>query len=112
MFIARVRGHSMEPKIKDGSWNLFRPCPQGSREGRIVLVQFNSMGDPENGGRFTVKKYHSAKTVSEDAWQHDRIELLPLNPDYDPIPVAPHEGPEMVVVGEWVASIDFPQSIE
>ena len=37
---------------------------------------------------------------------HDRIELLPLNPDYEPIPVAPHEGPEMVVVGEWVASID------
>lgn len=48
---------------------------------------------------------HSAKTVSQDAWQHDRIELLPLNPDYDSIPVAPHEGPEMVVVGEWVASI-------
>ena len=64
------------------------------------------VGDPENGGRFTVKKYHSAKTVSDDAWQHDRIELLPLNPDYDPIPVAPHEGPEMVVVGEWVASLD------
>ncbi|MBP6782166.1 MAG: DEAD/DEAH box helicase family protein [Verrucomicrobiales bacterium] len=106
MFIARVRGHSMEPKIKDGSWNLFRPCPAGSREGRIVLVQFNSMGDPENGGRFTLKKYHSAKTVSEDAWQHDRIELLPLNPDYDPIPVAAHEGPELVVVGEWVASMD------
>jgi len=31
--------------------------------------------------------------------------LLPLNPDYEPILVAPHEGPEMVVVGEWVASI-------
>lgn len=49
---------------------------------------------------------HSVKTVSEDAWQHDRIELVPLNPDYDPILVAPHEGSEMVVVGEWVASID------
>ena len=32
--------------------------------------------------------------------------LLPLNPDYDPIPVARHEGPELVVVGEWVASIN------
>jgi superfamily II DNA or RNA helicase/diadenosine tetraphosphate (Ap4A) HIT family hydrolase/HKD family nuclease/SOS-response transcriptional repressor LexA len=106
MFIARVRGHSMEPKIKDGSWNLFRPCPQGSREGRIVLVQFNSMGDPENGGRFTVKKYHSSKTVTEDHWQHNRIELRPLNPDYDPIIIAPHEGSDMVVVGEWVSLID------
>jgi SOS-response transcriptional repressor LexA len=107
MFIVRVRGHSMEPKIKDGSWNLFRPCPQGSREGRIVLVQFNSMGDPENGGRFTVKKYHSAKTVSEDGWSHEHIELLPLNArDYDPIIVTPHDAPEMVVVGEWVSSLD------
>jgi hypothetical protein len=28
-FIPRVRVHSMEPRIKDGSWNLFRPCPAG-----------------------------------------------------------------------------------
>ena len=49
---------------------------------------------------------HSAKTVYEDAWQHYRIELLPPNSDYDPILVAAHQGPEMVVVGEWVSSID------
>lgn len=64
------------------------------------------MGDPENGGRFTVKKYHSKKTLTDDTWHHDQIQLIPLNPDYDPIPVAPHECPEMVVVGEWVLSID------
>ena len=93
-------------KTKRVNSKLPKPRSQVSGEGRIVLVQFNSMGDPENGGRFTVKKYHSAKTISEDAWQHDRIELLPLNPDYVPIHVAPHEGPEMVVVGEWLASID------
>jgi len=32
--------------------------------------------------------------------------LHPLNPGYDTIHVEPHEGPEMVVVGEWVSSID------
>ena len=53
MFIARVRGHSMEPKIQDGSRNLFRPCPAGSREGRIVLVQFNSMA---NRGRSRLQR--------------------------------------------------------
>lgn len=52
-----------------------------------------------------MKKDHSAKSISEDAWQHDRIELLPLNSNHDPILVLPHEGPEMVVVGEWVAMI-------
>ena len=106
MFIARVCGHSMEPKIKDGSWNLFRCCPAGSRKGRIVLVQFNSMGDPENGGRFTVKKYQSVKRVTEEDWKHEHIELVPLNRDYDPIIVTPHEATEMVVVGEWVSSIE------
>jgi superfamily II DNA or RNA helicase/diadenosine tetraphosphate (Ap4A) HIT family hydrolase/HKD family nuclease/SOS-response transcriptional repressor LexA len=106
MFIARVRGHSMEPKIQDGSWNLFRERPQGSRDGKIVLVQFKSRGDLENGGRFTVKKYQSVKRVTEDEWSHEHIELLPLNRDYDPIIVTPHEAPEMVVVGEWVSSLD------
>jgi superfamily II DNA or RNA helicase/diadenosine tetraphosphate (Ap4A) HIT family hydrolase/HKD family nuclease/SOS-response transcriptional repressor LexA len=106
MFIARVRGRSMEPRIKDGSWNLFRPCPAGSRGERIVLVQFNSMGDPENGGRFTVKNYKSVKRVTEDEWSHEHIELLPLNRDYDPITVTPDEATQMVVVGEWVAAIE------
>ena len=77
------------------------------------------VGDPENGGRFTVKKYHSAKIVSEDAWQalplpiqnskstiQNYHPLLPLNPDYDPITVEPHEAPEMMVLGEWVSSIE------
>jgi SOS-response transcriptional repressor LexA len=106
MFIARVRGHSMEPKIQDGSWNLFRERPQGSRDGKILLVQFKSRGDLENGGRFTVKKYQSVKRVTEDDWSHEYIELLPLNRDYNPIIVTPHEAPAMVVVGEWVSSID------
>lgn len=105
MFIAKVLGKSMEPKIKDGSWCLFRPCPQGSREGRVVLIQFSSRGDLENGGRFTVKKYHSVKSVSEDGWKHERIQLLPINPEYDAITIEPHEGAEMIVVGEFVTSI-------
>lgn len=102
MFVAKVRGHSMEPRISDNSWCLFRKCPAGSREGRIVLVQFNSLGDPEIGGRFTVKKYHSEKTVTEDAWSHQRIQLQPLNPAYKPIEVDPAEATEMIIVGEFV----------
>jgi SOS-response transcriptional repressor LexA len=64
------------------------------------------MGDPEGGGRFTVKKYHSQKTITEEGWQHDQIQLLPLNPTYDPITIEPDEAPEMVVVGEWISSVD------
>ena len=102
MFVARVTGTSMEPLIPDGSWCLFRPCPAGSREGRIVLVQFASLGAGENGGRFTVKKYHSEKTVTADGWRHDRIQLLPLNPAFEPITLEPSDVSDLTIVGEFV----------
>jgi SOS-response transcriptional repressor LexA len=106
MFVARVTGTSMEPLIPDGSWCLFRPCPPGSREGRIVLVQLGTDGAGENGGRFTVKKYHSEKTVTADGWRHDRIQLLPANPAFEPIEIEPEEAGDLMIVGELMR--DFP----
>jgi SOS-response transcriptional repressor LexA len=108
MFVARVRGTSMEPLIPDGSWCLFRPCPAGSREGRIVLVQLGTDGAGENGGRFTVKKYHSEKTVTADGWRHDRIQLLPVNPVFEPIAVAPEDAFAMMIVGELLQAFTTP----
>jgi SOS-response transcriptional repressor LexA len=80
---------------------VFRPCPAGSREGRIVLVQFASLGAGENGGRFTVKKYHSEKTVTADGWRHDRIQLLPLNPAFEPIEIERESSADLVIIGEF-----------
>ena len=105
MFVARVTGTSMEPLIPDGSWVLFRPCPAGSREGRIVLVQLGTDGAGEHGGRFTVKKYHSEKTVTADGWRHDRIQLLPVNPAFEPIEIESEEAGEIVVVAEMMKVI-------
>jgi superfamily II DNA or RNA helicase/diadenosine tetraphosphate (Ap4A) HIT family hydrolase/HKD family nuclease/SOS-response transcriptional repressor LexA len=101
MFVARVTGRSMEPLIADGSWCLFRPCPAGSREGRIVLVQLSTVGAGENGGRFTVKKYHSEKTVTADGWRHDRIQLLPVNQEFAPIEIEPEDAGDLMIVGEF-----------
>jgi superfamily II DNA or RNA helicase/diadenosine tetraphosphate (Ap4A) HIT family hydrolase/HKD family nuclease/SOS-response transcriptional repressor LexA len=105
MFVARVTGTSMEPLIPDGSWCLFRPCPAGSREGRIVLVQLGTDGAGENGGRFTLKKYHSEKTVTADGWRHDRIQLLPVNPAFEPIEIEPEEARDLMIVGEYLSPI-------
>ncbi|MFT5110571.1 MAG: SOS-response transcriptional repressor LexA, partial [Pseudoalteromonas tetraodonis] len=104
MFAARVDGHSMEPKIPSGSWCLFRQCPPGSREGKILLIQLHTMTDPEDGGRYTIKKYRSDKSADEDgSWAHRRIELQPINRDYDPIEITEeHEARELKVVGEFV----------
>ncbi len=107
MFAAQVTGHSMEPRIPTGSWCLFRPCPAGSREGRLLLVQVNTHLDPEDGGRYTVKRYHSTKQIDEDGWTHQTIELQPLNSDpaYQPIPITEEDADSIRVVGEFVGVI-------
>jgi SOS-response transcriptional repressor LexA len=107
MFVARVTGTSMEPLIPDGSWCLFRPCPAGSREGRIVLVQLSTDGAGENGGRFTVKKYHSEKTVTADGWRHERIQLLPVNTAFEPIEIEAEAAGDLMIVGEYVYGVSL-----
>lgn len=106
MFLVRARGRSMEPLIPDGKWCLFRECPLGSRDRRVVLVQFHSMIDREEGGRFTIKRYRSEKTVDGEGWKHERIWLEPINGEFEPIEVTEESGREMVVVGEFVRWIE------
>jgi superfamily II DNA or RNA helicase/diadenosine tetraphosphate (Ap4A) HIT family hydrolase/HKD family nuclease/SOS-response transcriptional repressor LexA len=106
MFAARVTGRSMEPRIPSDSWCLFRPRPAGSREGKLLLVQVNTQTDPEDGGRYTVKRYHSVKQATEDGWEHQTIQLQPLNKDYQPIEISSDEAEDIRVVGEFVCVIE------
>ena len=53
IFVARVVGKSMEPTIPDGAHCLFRAPVEGTRQGRIVLVQSLDGTDPESGQRYT-----------------------------------------------------------
>jgi hypothetical protein len=64
------------------------------------------MTDPEIGGRYTIKKYHSEKTVTEDGWRHELVQLLPLNKDFAPIEVHEHEASEMIIIGEFVRVVE------
>ncbi len=78
----------MEPRIPNGAWCLFRSPVTGSRQGRIVLVQHQSIQDPEAGCSYTVKRYESEKQADPDnggSWQHTGIRLPPENPDFEPI---------------------------
>ena len=102
MFVAQVVGKSMEPRIPDGSYCLFRHPVAGTREGKTVLVQLRSALDPESGERFTVKRYHSEKVESEDGWRHSRIELRPENPDFEPIVLDAGQSEQLGVVAEVV----------
>jgi SOS-response transcriptional repressor LexA len=80
LYAVHVTGHSMEPEIPDGSVALFRYQPAGSRQGKRVLVWRRAASG--EGGEFTIKVYESQKRVSEEGWEHARIRLHPLNPDY------------------------------
>ena len=105
MFVGEVIGHSMEPKIPSGSLCLFAPCPAGSRNGKLLLVQLNEHTDPEDGGRYTVKRYHSTKRIDEDGWQHETIEFQPLNPEFEPIVVRAEDAEFLRVLGEFICVV-------
>lgn len=111
MFIATVRGRSMEPLIPDGSRCVFRAgrALGGSRQGKRVLVA--NFGEPGEQ-RFTVKRYESVKRqVDDDRTEQVRIILHPLNPefpsweiDYEPFDF--ESSGRIKVIGEFVAVLD------
>ena len=103
MFVAKIVGHSMEPRITDGAYCLFQAPVAGSRQGKIVLVELRDVLDPETGQRYTVKRYDSEKAGDADgAWRHRSVTLSPLNLDYEPIVVAVDDEADIQVVAEVV----------
>jgi len=99
MFVARIAGRSMEPRIPDGSLCVFRAGVTGSREGRLVLVEYDGGGAND---RHTVKRYRSAKSQRPDeTWVHQTIRLEPLNPEFEAWELNPEED-RFRIVAEFV----------
>jgi SOS-response transcriptional repressor LexA len=99
MFVARIAGRSMEPRIPDGSLCVFRAGVAGSREGRLVLVEY--LGGGAND-RHTVKRYRSSKRQQPDGtWAHQTIQLQPLNPEFEAWELNPEED-RFRIVAEFV----------
>ncbi len=106
LFVARVVGESMNRRIPNGSWCLFRLSPQGTRQGKVVLVQLRDSTDPETGGHYTVKLYESEKRMAPDGqWRHSVIVLRPdsTSPAFEPIPLGPDEADRLRMIAELVA---------
>jgi phage repressor protein C with HTH and peptisase S24 domain len=102
LFVAHVVGRSMEPRIPDGSLNLFRLNPVGSRQNKILLIQ--RFGVLDDTARYTIKRYTSKKVqTGEDEWHHEQIRLEPLNPEFEAWEVEPQD---FAVVAEWMRVIE------
>ncbi|MBQ7420480.1 MAG: N-6 DNA methylase [Prevotella sp.] len=82
-FAVHAKGNSMYPDIKDGDICVFEWYNQagGTREGDIVLAECDGIDD-----ECTIKKYHSVWKHYEDGTrEHEKIELIPLNDEYETI---------------------------
>lgn len=105
LFVAQVVGESMNKRIPNGSWCLWRLNPAGSRQGKVVVAMHRDIHDPETGGQFTVKVYESEKEeFGGGDWQHRRIVLRPASsdPSFQPIVLERLEDGELVIVAELV----------
>ncbi len=107
MFVAQLRGKSMEPQFPDESWCLFRPDRGGSRNGRILLVQHHDIAEPAYAGSYTVKRYKSEKVVDHDTgeWRHSKITLEPLNSSFPVIELKVATEDEFRVIAECIEAL-------
>ena len=106
-FVARVDGDSMNKRIPPGAWCLFHFNPQGTRNGKIVVVQHRRISDPELGGQYTIKRYKSEKHFGEDGVVNSVIVLKPesTNDKHEAIVLSAEDAEEMVVVAEFLTVV-------
>lgn len=105
LFVAQVVGESMNRRIPNGAWCLWRANPTGTRQGKVVLAQHGDINDPELGGRYTVKVYESEKVATDDGgWRHSVVRLKPDSddPSFEPIEFENLEEGDLAIVAELV----------
>ena len=102
MFLVHAVGDSMKPRINDGDlcvFEVYGADASGSREGEIVLTKCIN-NDDDYGCGFTIKKFHSEKLQNEDgSWQHTKVELQSLNPEFSSIEVSPEDAACLRTIG-------------
>lgn len=106
-FLARVEGDSMNKRIPPGAWCLFHFNPQGTRNGKILVVQHRHISDPELGGQYTIKRYKNEKHFGENGVVNSVIVLKPesTNDKHETIVLSAEDADEMLVVAEFLTVI-------
>lgn len=84
-FVVHAKGRSMLPKIKDGDLCVFEWCEGEPMNGDITLTQCIDV-DLDYGERYTIKRYYCEKAAGA---YNNKIELRPLNSDYNTIVLQP-----------------------
>lgn len=93
MFVARVVGRSMEPRIPDGAYCLFGAPVAGDLHDRTLLVQHRGIHDADTGTSYTVKRFEREGAAG-------RIRLVPDNTAYSAIELREKDDADLRVVAE------------
>ena len=103
LFVAQVIGESMNKKIPNGSWCVFKANPVGTKQGKIVVAQLQDHIDADTGASYTVKLYSSSNLLNEDNELQQRITLTPASTDGSYRPMSFSNGDEVLILAELVA---------
>ena len=106
LFVAQVVGESMNRRIPNGAWCLFRLNPAGTRQGKVVVAQHRQISDPDLGGSYTIKVYQSEKRRSAAGdWEHVRVSLKPDSDDrrFRALEFGPEVSGDLTIVAEFIA---------
>ena len=94
MFLAEIAGHSMEPRIPDGSLCVFRHEVVGSRTGRLVLAESLEI---TGMNRYAVKRYRRLETGA--------VRLESINAEYPSWDLDPDED-KYRIIAEFIRVLD------
>jgi hypothetical protein len=106
-FVCRIVGESMEPRLPNGSFALFRRGVLGFADGRILIVARKQLGDPDTGDA-TAKVVSFTVGLDEDGVEHaTAIRLHPVNRMWGPTKVLrPKSREEVTLVAEFVGLVE------
>lgn len=93
MFVARVVGRSMEPRIPDGAYCLFGGPVSGELHERTLLVQHRGIHDADTGTSYTVKRFEREAVTG-------RVRLRPENPAYPSIELREKDDADLRIIAE------------
>lgn len=103
-FACKIIGESMNRVIPNGSICLFKQYEGGSRNGKIVLLEYRDIQDPDFNSAFAIKTYSSEKSILEESWGHESIILKPNSYDstYKDIIITNENADQFRVIGEFI----------
>jgi len=105
LFIAQVVGESMNRRIPNGAWCLWRACAGTPERGRVVLAEHRGTTDAETGAEYTVKLFDfETREVERGGPECVRVALRPDSSDegFRPLTFDASDGEALRIIAEFV----------